>query len=131
VATIAVPGVAAFMERLVVRSLSYFRCLVSGYGLSGILFPGLMVTANVMTHVPTLACLVLRGSFPNTMGSSSEMGTSSTLTLIKRTSGKKELGAASRTPTVSHLSGAAGSVVGLGPVAMPVMEAITPFRRVI
>jgi hypothetical protein len=48
----------------IVRSLSCFRCLVLRYGLSGISFPGLMVTTNVTTLVLMLACLALQGLLP-------------------------------------------------------------------
>lgn len=103
-ATIAMLGIATLMEYPVVRCLSYFRCLVPGYRLSEIPFPGIMVTSNVMTYVPTLACLMLRGSSPSTVGISSEMGASSTLPWINRSSRKKELVAASHAPVVSHVS---------------------------
>jgi hypothetical protein len=88
VATIAASGIAVLVEWLVVRSLSCFRRLVPGYGLSGIPFSGFMVTPNVTTLVSTLVCLTLWGLLPQTVGSSSKMGVSSTLPWIKRTSGK-------------------------------------------
>jgi hypothetical protein len=91
VATIVASGIAVLTERPIVRSCSCFRCHVPAYGLSGVMFPGLMVMPNVMAHVSTLACLTLWGSSPDTVVSSSKMGTSSTLPCIKRTFGKKEL----------------------------------------
>jgi hypothetical protein len=69
--------------------------------------------------------------FPSTVGSSSEMGASSTIPWIKRTSGKKELGAVSRALAVSHVSGAAGTIVGLVPATTPVPGLPASFRRVI
>jgi hypothetical protein len=51
------------------------------------------------------------------VGSSSEMGASSTLPWIKRSSRKKELVAASHALAVSHVSGAARTATGLVPVA--------------
>jgi hypothetical protein len=59
VVTIATSGIVALSERPVVSSLSCFRCLVSGYGLSGILYPGLMVIPNVTPHVPQYSGLVV------------------------------------------------------------------------
>jgi hypothetical protein len=131
VATIATSGVAVLAERLVVSSLPYFRCLISGYGLSEILFPSLMVMPNVTTPIQTLACLALRGSSPSTMGSSSEMGVSSTLPWIKRTSEKKELGATSCAPSVSHEGRAARTIVSLIPSATPVPGLLASFRQLI
>ena len=61
VATITTLGFVALAECLVVRSLSFFRCLVPRYGLSGIPFSSLVMTLNITTPVPTLACLALRG----------------------------------------------------------------------
>jgi hypothetical protein len=55
VATIAALGIAALVERPVVRSISCFRCLVSGYRLRGVPFSGLMMTLNVTAPVPALA----------------------------------------------------------------------------
>jgi hypothetical protein len=59
------------------------------------------------------------------------MGASSTLPWIKRTSRKKELRVVSHSLVVSHMSGAAGIVIGLVPAAMLVSGLSTPFRRVI
>jgi hypothetical protein len=75
----------------VVRSFSYFGCLILGYWLSRVPFFGLMITPNVTWHVSMLARLTLRGSSPNTVGLSSKMRLSSILPCIKRTSEKKEL----------------------------------------
>jgi hypothetical protein len=58
-------------------------------------------------------------------------GAPSTLPWIKRTSGKKELGAASCAPTISHVGRATRTVVGLVLVATPVPGLSTPFCRVI
>jgi hypothetical protein len=68
VVTIAASGIAVLAERPIVRSCSYFRCHVLAYGLSGVMFPGLMVMLNVMAHVPTLACLTLWGLLPRYSG---------------------------------------------------------------
>ena len=68
VVTIAASGIAVLTERPIVRSCSYFRCHVLAYGLSGVMFPGLMVMLNVMAHVPTLACLTLWGLLPRYSG---------------------------------------------------------------
>jgi hypothetical protein len=56
---LGVATIVALMMRHVVRSISYFRCLILGYRLSGIPLPGLMVTPDVMAPVSTLACLAL------------------------------------------------------------------------
>jgi hypothetical protein len=53
--------VSVFAERPVVRSFSCFGCLVSRYGLSGVLLFNLVMTSNVLVPVPTLMRLTLRG----------------------------------------------------------------------
>lgn len=131
VATIAASGIATLVEHRVVRSLFYLRCLVSIYGLRGVPFSGLVVTLNVMTPVPVLACLALWGSSPNTVGSSSEMGASSIHPWIKRTSGKKELRGTSHASAISPVSRAANMAVSLVLAAMLVPGLSTPFNRVI
>jgi hypothetical protein len=68
VATIAASGIVVLAEHPIVRSCSCFRCLVPAYGLSEVMFPGLMVMPNVMAHVSTLARLTLWGLLPQYSG---------------------------------------------------------------
>lgn len=123
VATIAATGVAALMERSVVRGFPYFRGFVPRDGLCRILFPGLMVVSYVTELVSTLVCVMLGGSSPCTVGSSPETGAPSTLPWMKRLSEKKEFGVMLRAPTISFEGAVIGVVIGCAPTAMPVPEA--------
>jgi hypothetical protein len=87
-----------------------------------------MMTSNVTVSVSALACLALWCSSPGTVDPSLDMGVSSTLPCIKRISGKKELGGASRAPAISLAGGAAGIAVSLVPAATLVPGLPTPFR---
>jgi hypothetical protein len=131
VATIAVLGIAAFAECPIVRSLFYFRCLILGYGLSGILLPGLMVTSNVTTPIPILTFLALRRLLLQYSGLVFIDGRILYSSLDKEDIREERARAASRPPAVSHVSGATGTVVGLAPLATPVPGLSTPFRQVI
>lgn len=61
VATIAVSGVVAFVERSVIRGFPYFRGFVPGNGLCRFPFLGLVVTLYVTAPVPTSSCIAPRG----------------------------------------------------------------------
>jgi hypothetical protein len=64
VAIIMVSGIAALIERSVVRGFPYFRGFIPGDVLSRIPFLGLVMTSNVTVHVPMSACLALQGLLP-------------------------------------------------------------------
>lgn len=64
VATIATSRIVALVERPVVKSYFYLRCLVPGYGLCGVPFFGLVMMSNVTAPVPALVCLTLWGLLP-------------------------------------------------------------------
>jgi hypothetical protein len=68
VATIVVLGIEALAECPVVRSLSCCRCLIPGYRLREVPFFGLVMMLNVVAPVVALACLLLRGLLPRTVG---------------------------------------------------------------
>jgi hypothetical protein len=61
VVTITTSRISAFAKHPVVRSFSYFGCLVPRYRLSGVPLPGLMMTSNITTPVLTLTCFMLQG----------------------------------------------------------------------
>lgn len=120
VATIAVIGVAALVERSVVRGFPYFRGFVVRDGLHRILYPSFIVMSYVVASITALACVTLGGSSPSMVGLSSETGVSSTLPWMKKISGKKELGVMLCAPTISFQGGV---VIGRAPTVMQVSGA--------
>jgi hypothetical protein len=113
VATITASGIATLVAHSIVRSLSCFRCLIPGFGQSGVPFSGLVMMSNVTTPVPMFLRLVLRGLLPWYSGL--VIGDRSILysSLHKENIWEKELGAASRVSTISNVSGSTGIIVGL------------------
>jgi hypothetical protein len=103
-------------SRALFEGFPYFISLILGDRLCWISFLGFMVKPHIATPVPALACVALGGSSPSTMGSSSKMSVSSSLSWMRRMSRKKEPGVVLRTPFISFKGGALGwsLVVPLG-----------------
>jgi hypothetical protein len=130
-ATITTSGIVALAECSIVKSLSCFRCPRPEIQAKWDPVTQLHGDAECYDACSDVGVPRAMGAPPSTVGTSSKMGTSSTLPCIKRTSGKKELGSMSCAPAVSHVSGAARTVVVLVPAATPVTRLLASFCRVI
>lgn len=71
-AAIPTVGVPLYAKTPLIGSLPHLGRLIQGNRLGRVLFPGNMVTPDVMAAVPVAMRLLLWGSFPCTVGSSSE-----------------------------------------------------------
>lgn len=86
-AVILTVGVPLYAKTPLIRSLSHLGRLIQGNGLGRVLFPGNMVTLDVVVAVPAVMRLLLWGLLSLYGGLSSETVLISIVVLMQNTSG--------------------------------------------